>query len=62
MCAKHWSMVPVPTRLAVVRNYRRGQCDDKRPSREWSRAAFAAIRAVAAAEGRITVSEVVPRG
>lgn len=53
MCAAHWSMVPKDLQNSVLANYRHGQCDDKRPSREWSRAAFAAICAVADREGRV---------
>ena len=52
MCAQHWFMVPTSLRWPVIRNYRRGQCDDKKPSREWVAAARAAIDAVAQAEGR----------
>lgn len=43
-------MVPMALRWPVIRNYRRGQCDDKKPSREWIAAARAAIDAVAAKE------------
>jgi hypothetical protein len=50
MCGRHWALVPVALRWPVIRNYRRGQCDDKRPSAEWVRAARAAIDAVAARE------------
>jgi hypothetical protein len=50
MCAKHWALVPVDLRMSVVRNYRRGQCDDKRPSKEWLAAARKAIQYVAAYE------------
>lgn len=50
MCRKHWDMVPMHLRWPVIRNYRRGQCDDKRPTREWFQAAKAAIGAVRAAE------------
>jgi hypothetical protein len=43
---------PVPRDLqhAVWAAYRRGQCDDKQPSRAWFYAAKAAIDAVAQAE------------
>jgi hypothetical protein len=56
MCPRHWSLVPAQLKLAVIRNYRRGQCDDKRPSREWLEAAFAAIAAVAQLEGKTFTS------
>jgi hypothetical protein len=39
-------MVPVNLRFAVIGTYRRGQCDDKRPSKKWLEAAKAAIKAV----------------
>jgi hypothetical protein len=50
MCPRHWRMVPNNLRWPVIRHYRRGQCDDMRPSREWHIAARAAIRAVAMKE------------
>lgn len=43
MCGYHWRLVPKVLQLAVWRTYRPGQCDDKRPSREWHDAADAAI-------------------
>lgn len=46
MCAAHWAQVPPSIKEAVNANYRRGQCDDRRPSPEWLRAARAAINAV----------------
>jgi hypothetical protein len=46
MCKHHWAQVPVALRMPVIRNYRRGQCDDKRPSREWIKAARAAIESI----------------
>lgn len=52
MCRRHWAMVPVELRFDVIRHYRRGQCDDKRPSREWALAATRARLAVAELEGR----------
>ena len=51
MCAKHWRKVPRQLQRAVWKAYRVGQCDDKRPSRDWLAAADAAIKAVARAEG-----------
>lgn len=50
MCRRHWAMVPKSVQREVWRHYRSGQCDDKRPSREWHRAADAAIQAVAEKE------------
>jgi hypothetical protein len=52
MCARHWRLVPKVIQRAVWAAYRPGQCDDKRPSREWHQAADAAIGYVARAEGR----------
>lgn len=51
MCLKHWKMVPYQTQLAVLEHYRRGQCNDKRPSREWFDAANLAVAQVAEQEG-----------
>lgn len=50
MCFKHWAMVPQSIRTRVVVNYRQGQCDDKRPSATWCRAADEAIQAVSKRE------------
>lgn len=50
MCLKHWKKVPLAIRNAVWQHYRPGQCDDKRPSRDWHRAADAAIGIVARME------------
>lgn len=47
MCRPCWDLVPGHLKVAVLRTYRPGQCDDKRPSREWIHAAKAAIQAVA---------------
>lgn len=52
MCLRHWRMVPPKLQRAVWSTYRPGQCDDKRPSREWHDAASAAIGYVALREGR----------
>jgi hypothetical protein len=52
MCGRHWAMVPTALRFEVIKHYRRGQCDDKRPSREWALAATRARLAVAEVEGR----------
>lgn len=52
MCFKHWRMVPRAIQRAVWAAYRPGQCDDKRPSKEWHAAANAAIGAVARQEGQ----------
>lgn len=54
MCRKHWAMVPLETQRAVYRSYRKGQCVDKNPSRDWLRAAREAINAVALQEGKLT--------
>jgi hypothetical protein len=47
MCFRHWRQVPRKIQDAVWAAYRPGQCDDMRPSREWHRAADAAIGYVA---------------
>lgn len=49
-CPRHWFMAPKALRDAVWRNYRPGQCDDKRPSEAWHKAADAHIAAVWARE------------
>lgn len=51
MCPKHWAMVPKASKDSVLRHYRRGQCNDMRPSREWLDAAKLAVAQVALAEG-----------
>lgn len=43
MCFKHWKMVPKSLQDEVYKHYRSGQCDDKRPSKEWFKAAHDAI-------------------
>lgn len=53
MCRRHWFMVPKAIRDRVWSSYRRGQCDDKSPSREWLKAAKEAIRYVAIKERRL---------
>lgn len=50
MCKRHWFMVPMPIRNRVWKHYRKGQCDDMRPSEEWLEAANDAIAAVYKAE------------
>lgn len=51
MCSRHWKRVPKKLQKAVWANYRPGQCDDMSPSKEWHKAADAAILAVAKKEG-----------
>lgn len=51
MCSKHWAMVGLKNQIAVYKNYRPGQCDDKQPSKEWFNAANAAIEEVASKTG-----------
>lgn len=46
MCGKHWAMVPGKIKFKVIQHYRKGQCDDKRPSKEWAMAARDAINEV----------------
>lgn len=52
MCKKHWFSLPKPMRDAVWETYRPGQCDDWRITTAYADAARAAIRHVAAKEGR----------
>ena len=52
MCSRHWKLVPLRIQQLVCRNYRAGQCDDKKPSAAWLQAAMMAIKAVADAEKR----------
>ena len=51
MCKKHWYMVPKPERDLVWANYRRGQCDDMKPSRGYCESARRAVQSVAWKEG-----------
>jgi len=53
MCAHHWNMVPRPLQRVVLDTYRRGQCDDMRPSQAYLGAAKAAVTWVARQEGRV---------
>jgi hypothetical protein len=50
MCLRHWRMVPKVLQRAVWDAYRPGQCDDKKPSLVWHRAADEAIKVVAVKE------------
>lgn len=52
MCPRHWAMVPKAQQDAVLRHYRRGQCQDMRPSAEWFAAAKLAVALVAQMEGK----------
>lgn len=52
MCRSHWFSLPKRMRDAIWRTYRPGQCDDWNISREYSEAAKAAVRFIAAKEGR----------
>lgn len=52
MCRAHWFAVPKSLRDRVWTTYRRGQCDDMNPSRDYCEAAKAAVVAVAEQEGR----------
>lgn len=51
-CARHWYMVPPRIRSRIWAAFRPGQCDDKRPSKEYLEAARDAVVAVAEQEGR----------
>lgn len=46
MCKEHWSMVPARLKMEILKHYRAGQCEDKRPSKEWLTAARQAINHV----------------
>lgn len=53
MCRRHWLMVPVPTRRAIIQAYAPGQCyDHSLITKEWAALAREAIDAVARKEGR----------
>lgn len=51
MCRRHWFMVPMDLRAAVLALYRPGQEVRKDPSEEYVNAAWAAVQAVADKEG-----------
>lgn len=52
MCRRHWRIVPLTLKRAVMRSFQPGQEDGKlRPSGWWFASARAAIRAVAVKEG-----------
>lgn len=50
-CRPHWFTLPKALRDAIWRAYRRGQCDDMSPSREYCEAAKAAVVYLAEHEG-----------
>lgn len=52
MCRKHWYMVPPVLRKQVWASYRRGQCNDLKPSAAWCLVADMAVAHVAALEQR----------
>lgn len=52
MCSRHWAIVSGTTKTEVCSHYRRGQCKDMRPSREWFNAANRAVAEVAQRECR----------
>ncbi len=52
MCKRHWFSLPKPMRDAVWINYRAGQCDDWNITAAYANAARAAVRFIAAREGR----------
>jgi hypothetical protein len=51
-CRRHWYSLPKALRDDVWAAYRHGQCDDQQISHEYAEAARAAVRHVAAREGR----------
>jgi hypothetical protein len=62
MCANHWRMLPPELRFPVIRNYRRGQSDDKKPSADWLKAAKTAIAFVEVEERRRRLASRVASG
>jgi hypothetical protein len=52
MCKRHWFALPKAMRDAIWRTYRPGQCDDWLISQEYANAAIAAVRYLAAREGK----------
>lgn len=52
MCGYHWSKVPKTLAAEVYAHYRVGQCDDKRVSTEWLKAADNAIEFIRKYEGK----------
>lgn len=52
MCRRHWYMLPKAMRDAIWRTYRPGQCDDWNISHEYAEAARAAVRFIAAKDGK----------
>ena len=50
-CSYHWWRIPHMLRQAVIDNYRHGQCQDRRPSRNWVIAARRALNYLALLEG-----------
>ncbi len=49
-CARHWKLTPQPLKERICAAYRPGQEKDKKPSKEWLKAALEARWAVARAE------------
>lgn len=51
-CLPHWRILSTSLQMKVWHAYRRGQCDDKKPSRRWMLAAGKAVEVIAAREGQ----------
>lgn len=51
MCKKHWFSLPKYLRNKIWSTYRKGQCDDMNPSREYCLAAKECLEFVAQKEG-----------
>lgn len=49
-CRKHWFSLPKSLRDAIWKAYRKGQCDDMNPSKEYCLAAKEAVTYLAAKE------------
>lgn len=52
MCKRHWFMLPKALRDDIWRTYRPGQCDDWNITKAYADAARAAVRFIAAKEGK----------
>jgi hypothetical protein len=51
MCKRHWFSLPQAMRNLIWTTYRRGQCDDMKPSVDYCRAAKLAVTYIAQREG-----------
>lgn len=59
MCARHWAMLPQPRKDSVLREYKKGQCENSpTPSPQWHDAADAAIYWIHIAELRSKLASI----